>query len=203
MLSSWQKSGYFTYAGRENQAEARFASGECAILTSSSASYAELRRGAKFDFGVAQLPYYDDFQGAPQNTLIGGAGLWVLSGKPAAEYKGAARFLAYLSKPDVQAEWHQHTGYVPITTAAYELTRKQGYYKANPGQEIAVRQLLLKNPTKDSKGVRLVEHRRIRGIIDEELETVWRGTKTPLEALNAAVKRGNLVLDKVAKRPVR
>ncbi|OGA65133.1 MAG: sn-glycerol-3-phosphate ABC transporter substrate-binding protein [Betaproteobacteria bacterium RIFCSPLOWO2_12_FULL_65_14] len=197
MLSSWQKSGYFTYAGRENQAEARFASGECAVLTSSSASYAELRRSAKFDFGVAQLPYYDDFQGAPQNTLIGGAGLWVLSGKPAAENKGAARFLSYLSKPDVQAEWHQQTGYVPITTAAYELTRKQGYYKANPGHEIAVRQLLLKNPTKDSKGIRLAEFPKIRVIIDEELETVWRGSKTPLEALNAAVKRGNSVLDKV------
>lgn len=199
MLSSWQKSGYFTYAGRENQGEAKFASGECAILTSSSASYSELRQKAKFDFGVAQLPYYDDFQGAPQNTLIGGAGLWVMSGKPAAEYKGVARFLAYLSKPEVQAEWHQQTGYVPITTAAYELARKQGFYKTNPGQEIAVRQLLLKNPTKESKGIRLVEFRRIRGIIDEELESVWGGSKTPLEALNSAVKRGNLVLDKVAK----
>lgn len=199
MLSSWQKSGYFTYAGRENEGEARFASGECAILTSSSASYAELRKKAKFDFGVAQLPYYDDFQGAPQNTLIGGAGLWVMSGKPAAEYKGAARFLAYLSRPDVQAEWHQQTGYMPITMAAYELTRKQGYYKANPGQEIAVRQLLLKNPTKESKGIRLAQFPRIRGIIDEELESVWGGKKTPLEALNSAVKRGNLVLDKVAK----
>jgi sn-glycerol 3-phosphate transport system substrate-binding protein len=199
MLSSWQKSGYFTYAGRENQAEARFASGECAILTSSSASYSELRRSAKFDFGVAQLPYYDDFRGAPQNTLIGGAGLWVLSGKPAAQYRGAARFLAYLSRPEVQAEWHQHTGYVPLTTAAYELTRKQGYYRNNPGHEIAVRQLLLKTPTKDSKGIRLGEFRRIRAIIDEELETVWGGSKTPLEALNSAVKRGNLVLDKLAK----
>lgn len=205
MLSSWQKSGYFTYAGRENQAEARFASGECAVLTASSASYAELRRSAKFDFGVAQLPYYDDFQGAPQNTLIGGAGLWVLSGQAAAANKGAARFLSYLSKPDVQAAWHQQTGYVPITTAAYELTRKQGYYTANPGHEIAVRQLLLKNPTKDSKGIRLAGFPKIRGIIDEELETVWKGTKTPLEALNAAVKRGNLVLDnvKVAKAGAR
>jgi sn-glycerol 3-phosphate transport system substrate-binding protein len=194
MLASWQKAGYFTYSGRENQAEARFASGECALLTSSSASYAELRRTASFELGVAQLPYYDDFDDAPQNTLIGGSGLWVLAGKQASEYKGVAAFFAYLLRADVQSEWHQHTGDVPLTTAAYELTRKQGFYRRNPGQEVAVRQLLLQ-PTDDSKGIRLGGMRHIRGIIDEELESVWNGSKTPLDALNAAVTRGNLLLD--------
>ena len=196
MLASWHKSGYFTYAGRGNEAEARFASGECALLTSSSASYMELRRSARFDIGVAQLPYYDDFDEAPQNTLIGGSALWALAGQQAAAYQGVAAFFAYLSRADVQAEWHQRTGDVPLTTAAYELTRKQGFYRRNPGQEVAVQQLLLK-PTDDSKGIRLGGLRRIRGIIDEELESVWNGTKTPLDALNAAVKRGNLLLDNV------
>ena len=198
MLSSWHKSGYFTYSGRGDEGEARFASGECALLTSSSASIADLRRNAKFDFGVAQLPYYDDFSDAPQNTLIGGAGLWAMSGRSKAGYRGVARFLAYLARPEVQAEWHQTTGYVPLTTAAYELTRQQGFYAANPGQEIAVRQLLLKNPTRDSKGIRLAEFRRIRGIIDEELESVWGERKTPLDALNAAVARGNDLLERLA-----
>ncbi|HYG54835.1 MAG TPA: sn-glycerol-3-phosphate ABC transporter substrate-binding protein UgpB [Burkholderiales bacterium] len=194
MLSSWNKSGYFTYSGRRDEAEARFAAGECAILTSSSASYAELKKHAKFDFGVAQLPYYDDFAGAPQNTLIGGAGLWVMAGQPST--RGAAKFLAFLAKPEVQAEWHQATGYVPLTTAAYELTRKQGFYAAHPGHEIAVRQLLLKNPTRDSKGIRLPAFVKIRGIIDEELEAVWASKKTPMDALNTAVARGNQVLDR-------
>lgn len=94
MLSSWLKSGYFFYSGRGNEGEARFASGECAVLTSSSASYAELRENAKFDLAVAQLPYYDDFRGAPQNTLGGGAALWVLAGKPMADYRGVATFFA-------------------------------------------------------------------------------------------------------------
>jgi sn-glycerol 3-phosphate transport system substrate-binding protein len=199
MLSSWMKAGYFVYAGRGNEAEAKFVSGECAMLTSSSASYADLRESAKFDFGVAQLPYYDDINGAPQNTLIGGAGLWVMAGKPKAEYRGVAKFLAWVARPEVQAEWHQKTGYVPLTTAAYELTRKQGFYKSNPGHEIAVQQLLLKNPTRDSKGIRLGEFPAIRGIIDEEMELVWGGKKTPLDALNNAVSRGNTVLDRFAK----
>lgn len=197
VLASWQKSGYFTYSGRGDEAEARFASGECAMLTSSSASYAELRKAAAFDLAVAQLPYYDDFDDAPQNTLIGGSALWALAGGSAAERRGVAAFLAWLARADVQAEWHQRTGQLPLTTAAYELSRKQGFYRRNPGHEIAVRQLLVNKPTEDSRGIRLGGLRRIRGIIDEELEAVWNGGKTPLEALNAAVRRGNRQLEEL------
>jgi sn-glycerol 3-phosphate transport system substrate-binding protein len=199
MLSSWLKSGYFEYSGRGNEGEARFASGECALLTSSSASYAELRENSRFDLAVAQLPYYDDFGGAPQNTLGGGAALWVMAGRPKADYHGVARFLAFLERPEVQAEWHQKTGYVPLTMAAYELTREQGFYAKYPGYEVAVRQLVHKQPTGESKGIRLAHLRSIRGIIDEELESVWRGGKTPLDALNAAVSRGNAVLDRLKR----
>jgi sn-glycerol 3-phosphate transport system substrate-binding protein len=194
VLASWHKAGYFTYSGRKDEAEARFASGECAMLTSSSAAYAQLRKRAGFDFAVAQLPYYDDFDHAPQNTLVGGSALWALAGKSAAQNRGVASFFAYLARPQVQAEWHQRTGDLPLTTAAYELTRKQGFYHSHPGQEIAVRQLL-PQPTGDSGGIRLGGLRHIRGIIDEELESVWNGKKAPLDALNAAVRRGNLLLE--------
>ena len=194
VLSSWQKSGYFTYAGREDEAERRFASGECAVLTSSSASYAELKRRADFDLGVAQFPYYDDFDGAPQNTLVSGAGLWALEGKTRNEYRGIARFFAFLSRADVQAEWQRKTGALPFTLAAYELARRQGLYAASPGYEVGVRQLLGKAPTATSRGIRLAELGLIRRIIDEELESVWAGKKTPLEALDTAVARGNALL---------
>jgi sn-glycerol 3-phosphate transport system substrate-binding protein len=194
-LASWQKAGYFTYAGRAGEAEARFASGECALLTSTSAAYAELRTRAGFDFAVAQFPYYDDFDDAPGNTVIGGSALWALGGKSAADVGAVADFFAWLARPAVQAQWHQRTGDVPLTNAAYELTRKQGFYQRHPGHEIAVRQLLSR-PDLDSPRVRLGDLAHIRGIIDEELEAVWMSGKAPLDALNAAVRRGNLLLDK-------
>jgi sn-glycerol 3-phosphate transport system substrate-binding protein len=193
-LASWQKAGYFTYSGRRDEAETRFASGECAMLTSSSAAYPALRKKAVFDLGVAQLPYYDDFDDAPQNTLVDGTALWAVAGSSSAAYQGVVTLFDYLSRPEVQSEWHQRTGDVPLTTTAYELARKQGAYRSNPAHEIALRQLLGKQ-TADSRGIRLGGLRHIRGIIDEELESVWSGTKAPLEALNAAVQRGNLVLD--------
>ena len=196
MLSSWARAGYFTYSGRRIEGEKRFAAGECAMLTASSSSAAELRSGAKFDFGVAQLPHYDDVKGAPHHSLIGGGGLWVLPGKKSVEYRGVARFLAHLAQPKVQAEWHQRTGYIPVTRAAYELMREQGYYTANPGQEIAIRQLQLNAPTRESRGIRIGEFAKIREIIEEELETVWDGTKPPKLALDNAAERGNELLRK-------
>ena len=64
--------------------------------------------------------------GAPQNTIIGGASLWVMAGKKTEEYKGVAKFFDFLSQPEVQAQCHQETGYLPITIAAYELTEEVG-----------------------------------------------------------------------------
>ncbi len=195
-LSSWVKAGLFTYAGRTTQPEAKFFGGDCAMLTTSSAAYANIQRNAKFQFGISQLPYYPDVKGAPQNSIIGGASLWVLAGKKPAEYKGVAKFFTYMSSPAVQAEWHQKTGYVPITKAAYELTKKEGFYEKNPGTDVAIQQLLLRNPTKDSKGIRLGNFVQIRGIIDEELEAVWAQKKGPKQALDDAVERGNAELRK-------
>jgi sn-glycerol 3-phosphate transport system substrate-binding protein len=195
-LSSWAKSGLFVYAGRGNQGDAKFYGGDCAMSTASSALYGHVTRSSKFAFGVAQLPYYPDIKGAPQNTIIGGASLWVMGGKKPVEYKGVAKFFTFLSRPEIQAEWHQRTGYVPITKAAYELTKKQGFYETHPGTDVAIEQLLLRNPTKSSKGIRLGNFLQIRGIIDQELEAVWAQKKGPKQALDDAVARGDAELRK-------
>jgi sn-glycerol 3-phosphate transport system substrate-binding protein len=196
MLGQWAKDGRFTYAGRTTEPEAKFYSGECAMLTTSSAAYANIKRNAKFEFAISYLPYHADVKGAPQNTIIGGASLWVFEGKSKDEYKGIAKFFTFMSSPQIQAAWHQATGYVPITKAAYDLTKSQGFYEKNPGTQIAIEQLLLKNPTRASKGLRLGNYVQIRTINDEELESVWSGKKSAKDALDAAVARGNEELRK-------
>lgn len=195
-LGEWAKDGRFSYAGRTTQPEAKFYGGECAMLTTSSAAYGNVKKNAKFEFAIGNLPYDASAKGAPQNTIIGGASLWVFSGKPKNHYKGIAKFFTHLSSPEIQAAWHQGTGYVPITKEAYELTKSQGFYAKNPGTDVAVQQLLLRNPTNVSKGVRLGNLVQIRNIIDEELESVWTGKKSAKAALDEAVKRGNEELRK-------
>jgi sn-glycerol 3-phosphate transport system substrate-binding protein len=199
MLGEWAKKGTFTYAGRKDEPRAKFTSGECAMITTSSGSYSNIKANSKFDWAVATLPYWPDVKGAPQNTIIGGATLWVLNQKDPGVYKGIAKFFTFLSSPEVQADWHQSTGYVPITLAAYDLTRKQGFYDKNPGTDIAIKELTNKPPTPNSKGLRLGNFVQIRNIIDEELESVWSGQKPAQAALDDAVKRGNEQIDRFRK----
>lgn len=194
MLGRWAKDGLFIYSGRRNEGGARFRSGECALYTESSAGYAGVKAEAEFDFAMSSLPYHPDVEGAPQNTIIGGASLWVMAGKDDEEYAAAADFLNFLSTPEIQAQWHQDTGYLPITTPAYELTKSEGYYDAEPGTDIAILQMTAKAPTENSKGLRLGNFDQIRGIIDEELEAVWQGDKDAKAALDSAVERGDELL---------
>ena len=196
MLADYSKKGLFTYAGRRNEAEAKFFSGECAMLTSSSAAQANIKRNAKFPFSVNFLPYHDDIAGAPQNSIIGGASFWVMGGKTNNAYKGIAKFLAFLSQPDIQADWHQSTGYVPITNAAAEITKKAGFYEKNPGTDVSVRQLTNKPPTANSKGLRFGNFVQGREVIEEEIEAVLAGKKEAKPALDEAVRRGNEILRK-------
>jgi sn-glycerol 3-phosphate transport system substrate-binding protein len=199
MLGDWSKRGLFTYAGRKDEPLGKFTSGDCAMITTSSGSYSNIKANAKFNWRVARLPYWPDVKGAPQNTIIGGATLWVLQQKNPETYKGIAKFFTFLSSPEVQADWHQSTGYVPITVAAYELTKKQGFYEKNPGFDIAIGELTNKPTTANSKGIRLGNFVEIRNINDEELEQVWNGQKTAKQALDDAVKRGNEQLEKFQK----
>jgi len=193
-MGEWAKDGKFMYAGRRNEGGANFRAGECALFTESSAGYAGISAEAQFEFEVRPLPYWEGTAGAPQNTIIGGASLWVMTGHEDAEYKGVAAFLNFLSSEDIQAKWHQNTGYLPITLAAGEKTKADGFYDENPGTDIAVIQMTAKQPTANSKGLRLGSFDQIRGIIDEELEAVWSGDKDAQTAMDSAVERGNKLL---------
>ncbi|SHE62739.1 carbohydrate ABC transporter substrate-binding protein, CUT1 family [Litoreibacter ascidiaceicola] len=193
-MGQWAKDGKFIYTGRRNEGGANFRAGECALFTESSAGYAGVKAEAKFDFDIRTLPYWEGAGNAPQNTIIGGSSLWVMAGHDAEEYKGVSQFLSFLSSSDVQAKWHQNTGYLPITTEAAEQTKAEGFYDANPGTEIAGMQMTGKAPTGNSKGLRLGSFDQIRGIIDEELEAVWAGDKDAKTALDSAKERGDALL---------
>ncbi|MDE3027184.1 MAG: sn-glycerol-3-phosphate ABC transporter substrate-binding protein UgpB [Paracoccaceae bacterium] len=194
-LAKWQKSGVFQYGGPVggNDAPPKFYSGECAIYMNSSASLAGVLANTKgkFEVGYGMLPYYADVKGAPQNTIIGGATLWVLQGHPKEEYKGVANFLTYLSSPAVQADWHQFSGYLPITQAAYDLGIKQGYYAKNPGTDVGIKEITLNPPTANSKGLRFGNYVQVRDIIDQEFQKLLAGSETAQQALDNVDSRGN------------
>ena len=192
-LANWQKAGLFKYGGPGGGADSApaFYSGECGMYMNSSASRAGVMANTEFEVGFGMLPYYSDVEGAPQNSIIGGATLWTLAGQTDAEYKGVADFFSYLSSPKVQADWHQFSGYLPITEAAYQLGQEQGYYEQNPGSDVAIKQITLNAPTANSKGLRFGNYVQIRSVIDEEFQALLAGDKTAQQALDDLVTRGN------------
>ncbi|WP_455474386.1 sn-glycerol-3-phosphate ABC transporter substrate-binding protein UgpB [Bartonella sp. B30(2025)] len=200
-LKKWSDQDIFRYGGPAGALDATpmFMAQNCAIFIQSSGSRAGIVSEAQFDVGFGTLPYYNDVKDAPQNSIIGGASIWVLRGHTSKEYAGAAAFLRFISQANNQAKWHQKTGYLPITTAAYELSKEQHFYDENIGTDIAIKQVSLNPPTVNSKGIRFGNLPQIRSILDQELEAVLNGSKTPKFGLDTAVKRGNKLLREFEK----
>ena len=192
-IADLAKEGVFRYGGRTSEAKQIFLAGECGIFTESSGGLGDIVKSG-MNYGIGQLPYEPDAKGAPQNTTPGGASLWVFGGKSDEEYKGVAEFFKFLSRTDIQARLHQVSGYLPVTLAAYEDTKKSGFYDKNPGRETPILQMMGKEPTENSKGVRLVNLPQVRDIQNEEFEKMLAGEQTAQQALDNAVQRGNAAI---------
>src|SRR3982751_501414 len=184
-LMDLQKDKTYDYSGRTNTGEGRFTSGECPIFLTSSGFFGNVKANAKFDWTNAPMPYYPDVKGAPQNSIIGGASLWVMGGKKPEEYKGIAKFFTFLSDTNRQAKLHQESGYLPITKAAYEKTKASGFYGTNPVPETPLKELTNKEPTENSRGLRFGNMVQMRDIWAEELEGALAGKKTAQEDRNS------------------
>ena len=195
-LLDMSKEGSFKYGGRDTAAEPLFLSGEAAINFNSSAGRAAVARDAKFRWGMALLPTDPEVNPNPINSVIGGASLWTMTApnRTPAEYKGVAQFLRFIGLPENDAQWHQNTGYVPVTVAGYELSQKQGYYEKVPGADLPIRQLRRGTLTANSRGFRLGRMAELRNIVQEEMEKALQGQQTAQATLDTAVARGNRVL---------
>src|SRR5271165_6245533 len=200
-LLEMSKDGSFKYAGRDAAPDPLIYSGEAAISFGSSSSRGNLVKSAKFDWGEAYLPFDPDIIKTPENSIIGGASLWIMTApnRTPGEYKAVAEFLKYNGRPDVGSTWSRKTGYVPVTFAGYELSKQQGYYTANVGADIPVEQLARGSLTPNTRGLRLGRLPEIRNINQEELEKALQGGQTAQQAMDVAVTRGNKVLNDFAK----
>ena len=192
-LARWQKEKIFAYGGRLDTPDARFISGECAMLIQSSANIGGFRKTIRFDWGTGQLPHW----GRPYpkaNSTLGGATLWVMRGHDATHYKGIAQFLKFVADTPQQSWWAATTGYLPITQSAIKELTDSDFYRQNPQQWTGMSQLLNAKPTLAGRGLRLGNYVQVREAIETELENILAGKKTVQEGLDAAVLRGNAIL---------
>ena len=151
-------------------------------------------RGGGLEVQLERRSLPSEKAGAAKNSVIGGAALWTLKGHKDEDYKAVAAFYNFLANVDTQVWWHQATGYVPVTRAAYDAAKAQGYYKKSPTREIAVEQLVRGTPSDNSRGFRLGNSAQANIAIKEEIQAGLLGQKPIQKAMDDAVARGNEVL---------
>ena len=188
--------GFYGAAWADNQTP--FESGKVAMWLGSSGSFGGLSKAVKFPFSATYLPYWEAVNANPTNTFIGGAALWAMAGKSPEENKAVAQFFQFLSSPEMQYLWHRETGYVPITTAAYDLAKKDGYYNRVPVAETGIKQLTL--PGGDwTKGYRLGFYVQIRDVMSREYGRILSGETSVEDGFATIEKEGNKLLARFAK----
>jgi sn-glycerol 3-phosphate transport system substrate-binding protein len=178
-----------------------FAQGECSFYFGSVASHAAvgLLVDDKFGWDVAMIPVYEGTE--RKNTVVGGASLWVLSGKSDDEYRGAAEYLKFLATPESEEWWVSNTGYIPVTKAGFAALNAKGFYDKAPykGRELALKSLTYTEPGPLTRGIRLGGFIQARSEWTNEVQAALQGEKTMQEALDTAASRTNDVLAKFAR----
>ncbi|RCW23196.1 carbohydrate ABC transporter substrate-binding protein (CUT1 family) [Ciceribacter lividus] len=198
-LKAWYDQGLFGYYGAgwsDNQKP--FEEGKVALWIGSSGSFGGLQKTATMPFSATFLPYWKSIIPEGVHTFIGGASLFAMAGKPEAENKCVASFFHFLTSPEIQKFYHQSTGYVAITKAAYELAKKEGYYNEKPAAEVGIQQLSLPGAEWD-KGYRMGFYPQIRTVMEREYNRIFSGETTPKDAMDAIKKEADELLARFAK----
>ncbi len=195
-LVDMQKDKSFDYGGRSNDAAAKFISGECAMLTQSSGGLGAIASGAKFQFGVSQMPHWPEVKGAPYATTIGGASLWVFNApkRSDAEFRGVAQFLNFLRSDKVMMEWAKTTGFLPATNSAFKAMQDEGFFTKNPGRDVPILSLITAAKGENTNGYRFGRWTEIRDVYHEEVEKALQGKQSAADALRNTERRGNALL---------
>lgn len=191
LMVSWKRSLLFTASSDDNQSDKLFADGKCGVLTSSSGAAGTFMNTRKLAFGVAPLPYYSQVTAEAGRPFVSGSALWAVAGHPREQEKATADFLAWLSKPVNAAQWHQQTGYLPLTDAAFRAADVSFYDKV-PGAKVLV-ESLRGNPASTSRGFRMAHYDRVEPILNGELTLALEGLTPPMAALNKASEQARKI----------
>ncbi|HBM57631.1 MAG TPA: ABC transporter substrate-binding protein [Citreicella sp.] len=198
-LKEWADAGLFGFYGAgwaDNQKP--FEQGESALWIGSSGSFGGLQQTANFEFSADFMPYWDAIEGAGTQSFIGGAALFAMSGKPEAENTCTAKFFSFLTSPETQVFYHKATGYVPITEAAYELAKSEGYYDEKPVAEVGIQQLMLEGG-EWSKGYRMGFYPQIRTVMEREFNRIFSNEVSVPDAFQTIEDEGNQLLERFSK----
>ncbi|WP_425053661.1 extracellular solute-binding protein [Psychromarinibacter sp. S121] len=198
-LKEWADAGYFGFYGAGWADNLKpFEEGQSAMWIGSSGSFGGLQKSASAPFSADFMPYWGSIEGAGTQSFIGGAALFAMAGKPSEENECTAQFFTFLTSPEVQVYWHKNTGYVPITEAAYEMAKSEGYYEEQPVAEVGIKQLQL--PAGEwTAGYRMGFYPQIRSVMEREFNRIFSNEVSVQDAFDIIQQESNDLLQRFAR----
>ena len=204
-ILDWWKAGvdggYFFNPGIDNDGAANaFNAQKTAMYIESTARL----RGhittiaGKFDLGTGLYPRPDG-KPATGGNIIGGASLYIMKSRPAAEQQAAWEFVKYAMTPAVQGQWQSDTGYYPIVKAAYDTAPSKEWSTKYPQFLTAITAIRDSPQNRFTNGAVLGVMPQARTRVNKMIESVLLGRETSQAALDAAATEMNAAIDKYNK----
>ncbi len=163
-----------------------FASGKVAMVWGTIVSYSFMKDKINFNLGVAPVPHDKN----DSTVIVSGTNVALFKGTSEHAQKNMVAFLKYFLRPDVQAYWSVHTGYMPLTKSAFKTQEMRKFFNKVPGMEAAMKQI----EYSDFEPRNPVWFTGRRYLSTEGLEYALRGVLPVDKALNRAAKLINLEL---------
>src|SRR5690625_2799051 len=193
LMIAWVRTELLVGPGLDHFAVERFADNECSVLLSVSSNLGDFRQTKGLNFGVSGLPYYPQVTEVPGIPFLEGSGLWATAGHAADAEKAMANFVVWLTQPDQASQWHQETGFIPLTQEAFAQT-PEAYYQALGDWRHLV-EVYQKAPSSTGRGFRVNNYPKVRTMFQETLRDALNGQQTAAAALSAAAAEAAKLLE--------
>jgi len=198
-ILDWWKAGvdggYFYNPGIDNAGSTNaFNSGKTAMYIESTATLRNTINVAKFQVGTGLYPRPDN-KPKDGGNIIGGASLYIMKSRPAAEQQAAWEFVKYAMTPAVQGQWQSDTGYYPIVKGAYDTGPSKEWATKYPQFLTAITQIRESPQNRNTNGAVLGVMPQARQRTQKMIESVLLGQATSQAALDAAVADINKAIE--------
>lgn len=200
LMISWRRTELLTEYSDSNAPSRDFTDGKCSVLTAASSEMAEIL-ASNVSFGVAPLPFYDQATKAPGAPFVSGSAFWAVAGQTPNRNKATADFLGYLAKPVIAADWHQKTGFLPLTDAAFRAA-DVSFYNRIPGAQTVVQSLKKDSGKNSAEGFRMKNYGAVETMLNTEWLSALDGKVSAMSALNSA-KEQAIVLSNAKAAPTK
>ncbi len=109
-----------------------------AMMWTTTGNLTNVRKNAKFDFGVAMLPAKKR-RGSP----TGGGNFYLFKKSTPAQREAAFKFIKWVTQPERAAQWGIDTGYVAVRPDAWNTLSDEGVRRRLPGRSGCARPVAL------------------------------------------------------------